>query len=215
MTDNRDDRLALGDEATGPVTEQHLAYVRATCRRMSGTAPGMVDYDEIYSQALVTLWELVLSFDSDRQIPFGAYLSINLRRRLIDWLRQTYGRTDRPHVRSALQQTVSLDAIVEHIADPFPSSAPSVEEQVMDRETLDEVLDRVRDTLTNRQAMALLEPVISDENRDDFWDRAGTNRATQFAHRVHARRRVAALVEEDIYTPRQAPRFPGQRKPSD
>lgn len=52
------------------------------------TAPGHIDFDDLYQIACLSLVDLAASFDESRGVPFGAWAAIKLRYGLIDTLRR-------------------------------------------------------------------------------------------------------------------------------
>ncbi len=177
------------------INQGHIDTVTGIAVALSRTPFGdLAGADELTSEALLVLWKLALKWDPDAGVPFDRYLQVVTRRRLIDWLRHEYGRHD---TRNGEGLGVSFAQVPFEVEDwhETPDSAPSVEDIVLAREELAEVVECVRDCCTERQAAAILEPLgRADDNA--LAREMGVGRATVHTHRNHARARLQDAMGE-------------------
>jgi DNA-directed RNA polymerase specialized sigma24 family protein len=86
-------------------------FVGAVIRR-SGIKLGHEDREDLHQHLLIAAWQLSLKYDPDRG-SFSSLAGTALRRKIVDWQRQRYGRRtwkfkNRVHERR-LPELVSLD----------------------------------------------------------------------------------------------------------
>lgn len=178
------------------INAQHIEIAETVARKVARTRSGqLAGPDELISQAMVSLWELALSFDEERGVPFNAYLWGNLQNRLIDWLRSEYGRA--PYTSPDGKRKIkgdrllinmgmgSLDLVDENGDHPFaehPCSKPSVEDEVMGRCEITALAEALK-PMSDLERESLLWPVWADGPQEAA-DKVGTSKNSVGTTRV-------------------------------
>jgi DNA-directed RNA polymerase specialized sigma24 family protein len=178
------------------ITERHINYVSAIAYDLSLTPVGaLAGRDELVSEALLVLWEAALEWDPSHGVPFVAYLAINVKRGLIDWLRHTYGRfeEDRRNLRLSNAMTqLSYEAMVDELGYDRPDPSPLPDHAALARAEFADVVRCILDECTDREREALLWP-LSEDTSQAFQAKWGVTAGTAAAHRSHAKARVSQV----------------------
>lgn len=161
------------ERASEPVelTEDHVALVWLLARRLVGRngIARIVGVEELVSEGLVILVVLSQEFDPELGVPFEAFVRMRLPNKLIDHLRQTYGRVTRHgEVPRKMRITLMTSSLDDHFTDDenkeLPDErlidpSPPMEEQVESRMQLEQLFRFAEEELTSRHQEALLWPL--------------------------------------------------------
>lgn len=156
------------------ITGEHVKIAERIALRVARTPVGrLAGADELVSQSLVTLWEMALSYDESRNVPFSAYLHIGMQRRLIDWLRLEFGRPPGNHGGTGKRLAMHMNTTSLHWYDDTDEDDPkqipcprnSVEDSVLARLELSAFAQSL-DTLTALERDSLIWPAWADTSTE-------------------------------------------------
>jgi RNA polymerase sigma factor (sigma-70 family) len=173
------------------VTEKHVDQVTAIARRV-GELPACRlagGVDEAISQAYVVLWDLALSWDPDRGVPFEVYVSMHTRHRLLDWVRREVGRAGTPRLK-IIAESAWFEAVDPYDPERDIELGAGPEMTAFARETLAEVVGAANGNLSRRQRDVLFAELEAAGGIAEVADEWGMSTATAMTHRSQARRRL-------------------------
>lgn len=197
--------------ATPEIEQHHINRMQAIAHDLAKTKVGSrAGQEELESQGLLILWELALAWSPDSGAPFAAYIHMQMRNRLVDWLRREYG--SRIPERLAWNMNMnSLDEVLEAVeshenagaqhAASLADPRPSVEQQVEDRDELHRLMEWVNEHLTPLQRISLLWPA---------WSRQAEGGQTV---RVYVKQDAAAAIGRPLSKHHTNPRTGQGRRP--
>jgi len=189
----------MSDDTAVTVQETHLQIIAAVSRKLSYSVLGsLAGFDELYSEALVHLTVASQDYDPSRtSMPFDSYLGWTVKKRLIDYLRTTYGRMyvdpDGNSYRSARMEATLNTSSLDDLMDEDPDSStwlswspeePSVEEVVIAKQNLYEVLEEVAQLPPHKRAAAL--QTITGRNMSEIGAQYGKTPGSMSYHRMSA-----------------------------
>lgn len=199
-------------QARVEIEQEHIDRAEAIARHLARTTTlgRVAGEDEMCSEVQCVLWELALEFDSSLGVPFTAFISLRVRHRLIDWLRNTYGRerpdgTMPPRLEATLtmasldtfrEQQVLTSVVREHPA--LVDSSPGVEETVLDRDEVRRLGEFLREgNLTTHQLRSLMWPVY-EGTPSAYMGETGKSKVNISAARKQAKQKAAEHLDREL-----------------
>lgn len=188
------------------LTEDHIDRTQRIAHAVArGPVGRMAGPEELESEALVILWDLALNFDPDLNVPFTAYLSMNMGRRLIDWLRTTYGRAspgqDMPMKLLSSFRSVSIDDFYGLEGDTdhdyrLIDGQPGPEEIALNRDEWSRFCAET-EGLSEHQRESLLWPVFED-TPTPYAERSGKSKMDISSTRGLVKARIARKLDRPL-----------------
>lgn len=193
-------------EASVEITQSHVDRIERIARQLARTTAlgSLCGEDELVSESMVALWDLAQRYEPDTKVPFPAWIQLQGRHRLIDYLRHVYGRADangEMHIRTRVALSMrSLDD--HHDQDPdderensgLVDRSPGVEETVEARDELRRLGEILRSgQLTEAQVRCLMWPVV-EGTPAVYMAESGKSKPNVSSTRSHAKDKAAELL---------------------